>query len=158
MSEERRNDWNEITKEELERLDRKLSNRQIMDLFGITEAQLSSKKRGFGLSKINYWLYRPVVVGNVIEVVYDDESETRGCTIRADFGKTFGVHQCARLDKGIYSEEMEAGEQILGRFACDKPGTPDEKVLEVRVLGVPTSDGMILIYPEVPVPKGTMVP
>ncbi len=106
---------------------------------------------------MKYLLYRPVVVGDVIEAIYTEETIEGACTIMADFGDEFGIQDCVILKEGLYRKESLIGQQILGAFVYANTGIFDEKKPVVYVLGLSTWDGFILIQPEIKVPKGTRV-
>lgn len=92
-------------------------------------------------------------VGEIIEVEFFEKAKKPAYKLLVDFGSEIGIKKSSAQITECYKKDELIGKQVLG-VVNFPPRQIADFMSEVLVLGVYTSEGVVLIKPDQPVKKG----
>ncbi|HHY25381.1 MAG TPA: tRNA-binding protein [Desulfitobacterium dehalogenans] len=92
-------------------------------------------------------------VGEIIEVEFFEKAKKPAYKLWVDFGNEIGIKKSSAQITECYKKDELIGKQVLG-VVNFPPRQIADFMSEVLVLGVYSSQGVVLIKPEQPVKKG----
>ena len=92
-------------------------------------------------------------VGEIREVEFFEKAKKPAYKLLVDFGSEIGVKKSSAQITECYKKDALIGKQILG-VVNFPPRQIADFISEVLVLGVYSSEGVVLIKPDQPVKKG----
>ncbi|MGI6176136.1 MAG: tRNA-binding protein [Christensenellales bacterium] len=92
-------------------------------------------------------------VGEICEVKFFEKAKKPAYKLWVDFGDEIGIKKSSAQITECYKENELIGKQVLG-VVNFPPRQIADFISEVLVLGVYSSEGVVLIKPERPVKKG----
>lgn len=92
-------------------------------------------------------------VGEIIEVEFFEKAKKPAYKLWVDFGDEIGVKKSSAQITECYKEEELVGKQVLG-VVNFPPRQIADFMSEVLVLGIYSTQGVVLIQPQQPVKKG----
>ena len=95
-------------------------------------------------------------VGTIIEVGINKRAKKPAYKIKIDLGKEFGIKNSSAQITDLYSIEELIGKQVIVVVNFAPIRIADIKS-EVRILGVDTKDGCVILSPERKVENGSKI-
>jgi len=92
-------------------------------------------------------------VGEIIEVEFFEKAKKPAYKLLIDFGEEIGIKKSSAQITECYKKEDLIGKQILG-VVNFPPRQIADFMSEVLVLGIYTTQGVVLIQPQQPVKNG----
>ncbi|MCJ8171135.1 tRNA-binding protein [Clostridium botulinum] len=92
-------------------------------------------------------------VGEIIKVEFFEKAKKRAYKLLVDFGNEIGIKKSSAQITECYKKEELIGKQVLG-VVNFPPRQIADFMSEVLVLGIYTTQGVVLIQPQQPVKKG----
>ena len=94
-----------------------------------------------------------ILVGEIIKVEFFEKAKKPAYKLLVDFGNEIGIKKSSAQITECYKEEELVGKQVLG-VVNFPPRQIDHFISEVLVLGIYSTQGVVLIQPQQPVKKG----
>ncbi|NFS06994.1 tRNA-binding protein [Clostridium botulinum] len=92
-------------------------------------------------------------VGEIIKVEFFEKAKKPAYKLLVDFGNEIGIKKSSAQITECYKKEELIGKQVLG-VVNFPPRQIADFMSEVLVLGIYTTQGVVLIQPQQPVRKG----
>ncbi|HDK7155150.1 TPA: tRNA-binding protein [Clostridium botulinum] len=92
-------------------------------------------------------------VGEIIKVEFFEKAKKPAYKLLVDFGNEIGIKKSSAQITECYREEELVGKQVLG-VVNFPPRQIADFMSEVLVLGIYSTQGVVLIQPQQPVKKG----
>ncbi|EJE7233912.1 tRNA-binding protein [Clostridium sporogenes] len=92
-------------------------------------------------------------VGEIIKVEFFEKAKKPAYKLLVDFGNEIGIKKSSAQITECYREEELVGKQVLGVVNFPSRQIADF-ISEVLVLGIYSTQGVVLIQPQQPVKKG----
>ncbi len=92
-------------------------------------------------------------VGEIIKVEFFEKAKKPAYKLLVDFGNEVGIKKSSAQITECYKEEELVGKQVLG-VVNFPPRQIADFMSEVLVLGIYSTQGVVLIQPQQPVKKG----
>ncbi|ENK0556536.1 tRNA-binding protein [Clostridium botulinum] len=92
-------------------------------------------------------------VGEIIKVEFFEKAKKPAYKLLVDFGNEIGIKKSSAQITECYKEEEFVGKQVLG-VVNFPPRQIADFMSEVLVLGIYSTQGVVLIQPQQPVKKG----
>jgi len=92
-------------------------------------------------------------VGEIIKVEFFEKAKKPAYKLLVDFGNEIGIKKSSAQMTECYKEEELVGKQVLG-VVNFPPRQIADFMSEVLVLGIYSTQGVVLIQPQQPVKKG----
>ncbi|ENK0838532.1 tRNA-binding protein [Clostridium sporogenes] len=92
-------------------------------------------------------------VGEIIKVEFFEKAKKPAYKLLVDFGNEIGIKKSSAQITECYKEEELVGKQVLG-VVNFPPRQIADFMSEVLVLGIYSTQGVVLIQPQQPVRKG----
>ncbi|HDK7175405.1 TPA: tRNA-binding protein [Clostridium botulinum] len=92
-------------------------------------------------------------VGEIIKVEFFEKAKKPAYKLLVDFGNEIGIKKSSAQITECYKEEELVGKQVLG-VVNFPPRQIGDFMSEVLVLGIYSTQGVVLIQPQQPVKKG----
>ncbi|EPY2280662.1 tRNA-binding protein [Clostridium sporogenes] len=92
-------------------------------------------------------------VGEIIKVEFFEKAKKPAYKLLVDFGNEIGIKKSSAQITECYKEEELVGKQVLG-VVNFPPRQIADFMSEVLVLGIYSTQGVVLIQPQQPVKKG----
>ncbi|WP_434293457.1 tRNA-binding protein [Clostridium botulinum] len=92
-------------------------------------------------------------VGEIIKVEFFEKAKKPAYKLLVDFGNEIGIKKSSAQITECYKKEELIGKQVLG-VVNFPPRQIADFMSEVLVLGIYTTQGVVLIQPQQPVKKG----
>ncbi|APQ98422.1 tRNA-binding protein [Clostridium botulinum] len=92
-------------------------------------------------------------VGEIIKVEFFEKAKKPAYRLLVDFGTEIGIKKSSAQITECYKKEELIGKQVLG-VVNFPPRQIADFMSEVLVLGIYTTQGVVLIQPQQPVKKG----
>lgn len=92
-------------------------------------------------------------VGEIIKVEFFEKAKKPAYKLLVDFGNEIGIKKSSAQITECYREEELVGKQVLG-VVNFPPRQIADFMSEVLVLGIYSTQGVVLIQPQRPVKKG----
>lgn len=92
-------------------------------------------------------------VGEIIKVEFFEKAKKPAYKLLVDFGNEIGIKKSSAQITECYKEEDLVGKQVLG-VVNFPPRQIADFMSEVLVLGIYSTQGVVLIQPQQPVKKG----
>lgn len=92
-------------------------------------------------------------VGEIIKVEFFEKAKKPAYKLLVDFGNEIGIKKSSAQITECYKEEELVGKQVLG-VVNFPPRQIADFMSEVIVLGIYSTQGVVLIQPQQPVKKG----
>ncbi|EPY6467651.1 tRNA-binding protein [Clostridium sporogenes] len=92
-------------------------------------------------------------VGEIIKVEFFEKAKKPAYKLLVDFGNEIGIKKSSAQITECYKEEELVGKQVLGVINFP-PRQIADFMSEVLVLGIYSTQGVVLIQPQQPVKKG----
>lgn len=105
------------------------------------------------MATFNDFIKLDIRVGEIIEVEFFEKAKRPAYKLLVDFGIEIGIKKSSAQITEFYKKEELIGKQVLG-VVNFPPRQIADFMSEVLVLGVYSSEGVVLIKPDKPVKKG----